>query len=98
VLLLRLRQICSHPSLIQEGRAAFVAPEEVDDDFKPELSTDLTRARRLVSPEFVTKMKQKFKEAVLERIKAEKEVCSAMYILFLLEFMVFFASSLLMQP
>ena len=30
VLLLRLRQICSHPSLIQEEGVAFVHPDDVD--------------------------------------------------------------------
>ena len=72
VLLLRLRQICSHPSLIQEDGVAFVDPNEAD--VKPEFATELTRARRLVSPEFVDKMKEKFKQAALARIQAEKEV------------------------
>jgi SNF2 family DNA or RNA helicase len=75
VLLLRLRQICSHPSLIQEGGAAFISAEEADgDDAAPGSSRELARARQLVSPEFVTKMKAKFKAAALQRIAAEKEV------------------------
>jgi SNF2 family DNA or RNA helicase len=74
VLLLRLRQICSHPSLIQEDGVAFVAPDEADDNSMPELSTELTRARRLVSSEFVVAMKSKFKALAIQRMEAEKEV------------------------
>lgn len=51
---------------------AFVDPNEAD--VKPQFATELTRARRLVSPEFVDKMKEKFKQAALGRIQAEKEV------------------------
>ena len=75
MLLLRLRQICSHPSLIQEDGVAFVHPDEVDSS-KAELATELSRARRLVSHEFVTKMKEKFREMTLKRMAAEKEVCA----------------------
>lgn len=74
MLLLRLRQICCHPSLVQEGCAAFLLPDEEDDGSKPELATELTRARRVVSPEFVEEMKKRFKDAALQRMKAEKEV------------------------
>ena len=74
MLLLRLRQICCHPSLIQEGGAAFLGPGEEDDGATPELSTELTRARRLVSPEFVEEVKKRFKDAALQRMQAEKEV------------------------
>ncbi|KAF8067663.1 SNF2 family N-terminal domain-containing protein [Lyophyllum atratum] len=79
VLLLRLRQICSHPSLIQEGAAAFISPDEADDgdEAAPGSNKELARARRLVSPEFVTKMKSKFKTAALQRIAAEKESADA---------------------
>ncbi|KAJ3780230.1 SNF2 family N-terminal domain-containing protein, partial [Lentinula aff. detonsa] len=69
VLLLRLRQCCSHPALIQEDGAPFVEPDEVDDD--PGII--LKRARELVSAEFVYKMKAKFREAALVRMRAEKE-------------------------
>lgn len=75
VLLLRLRQVCSHPCLIQEGGGAYLAPDEVDDNIKPELATELTRARRLVSAEFVRMMQEKFKQAMQTRMQAEKEVC-----------------------
>ena len=72
VLLLRLRQICSHPSLIQEDGVAFVDPKEADVNL--EFASELTRARRLVSPEFVDNLKEKFKASALKRIQAEKEV------------------------
>ena len=48
---------------------AFVDPSEAD--VKPESATELTRARRLVSPEFVDKTKEK---GALGRIQTEKEV------------------------
>ncbi|KAF8970384.1 P-loop containing nucleoside triphosphate hydrolase protein [Flammula alnicola] len=75
VLLLRLRQICSHASLIQEDGVAFVHPDEAD--VSPEFATELTRARRLVSSEFVAKMKEKFKQDALARMEAEKRSASA---------------------
>ncbi|KAG5222773.1 P-loop containing nucleoside triphosphate hydrolase protein [Salix suchowensis] len=78
VLLLRLRQICSHPILIQEDGDGFVHPDEVDDD-KPEVRTELTRARYLVSMDFVDGLKAKFKEAALKRIAAEKESVDAIF-------------------
>ena len=56
-------------------RLAFVHPDEVD-SCKPELATELSRARHLVSHEFVTKMKEKFREMTLKRMAAEKEVCA----------------------
>ncbi|KAF9071904.1 SNF2 family N-terminal domain-containing protein [Rhodocollybia butyracea] len=68
VLLLRLRQICAHPALIQEDGVAFVAADELDDTGRV-----LKKARDLVSAEFVTKLKTKFRVAALERIQAEKE-------------------------
>ena len=73
VLLLRLRQICSHPSLMQDEGVAFVHPDEVDSS-KPELATELSCASRLVLPESVTKMKAKFREMPPKRMATEKEV------------------------
>ena len=75
VLHLRLRQVCSHPSLIKEHGVAFVHLDDVDSS-KPELATELSRARYLVSHEFVTKMKEKFREMTLKWMAAEKEVCA----------------------
>ncbi|PFH46796.1 hypothetical protein AMATHDRAFT_7394 [Amanita thiersii Skay4041] len=70
VLLLRLRQICSHPCLIQEGGRPYVMPTEKaeeDDD-----GDELARARRL-APGFIEKMKIKLKDMALSRVKNEGE-------------------------
>ncbi|KAJ8073759.1 hypothetical protein PM082_012037 [Marasmius tenuissimus] len=77
VLLLRLRQICSHPCLIQEQGGAFVMPDEVESETRPEVRRELARARDLVSPAFVVKMKERFKDEALQRIQAEKESAEA---------------------
>ncbi|CAA7263247.1 unnamed protein product [Cyclocybe aegerita] len=73
VLLLRLRQVCSHPSLIQEGGQAFVAPGEAgEESVHAEPATELTRACSSVGPDFVKRMKEKFKQEALDRLEAEK--------------------------
>ena len=53
---------------------AFVHSDEVDSP-KPELATKRSRVRHMVSHEFMTKMKEKFREMALQRMAAEKEVC-----------------------
>lgn len=74
-MLLRLRQICSHASLIQEEGKAFIEPDEVNDDHvQADLREDIARARHLVSAEFVQKLREKFKVSALNLMKAEKEV------------------------
>ena len=73
VLLLRLRQICSHPCLILENVGAFVPAEDVDHS-KPEVANELTRARKLMSEQFVNEMKDKMRRVVLQRMEAEKKV------------------------
>ena len=73
VLLLRLRQVCSHPCLIQEEVAAFVAPEEVD-NAKAKVASDATRAAKLLGQEFVDDMKKRQKAKMEERMEAEQEV------------------------
>ncbi|KAL1667297.1 SNF2 family N-terminal domain-containing protein [Schizophyllum commune] len=72
VLLLRLRQCCVHPCLIQEDMNAFVSAIEaaVDD---PEIATELNRALRKEGAEFVQKVKDKRKEVAKARMAAEKE-------------------------
>ncbi|KAJ6590535.1 SNF2 superfamily protein [Mycena vulgaris] len=75
VMLLRLRQLCSHPALIQENGSYFLAPDEADD--AEEYRDELSRARAIMSPEFVTKMKEKFKDTALRRMQAEKESADA---------------------
>ncbi|KAL1744579.1 SNF2 family N-terminal domain-containing protein [Schizophyllum fasciatum] len=72
VLLLRLRQCCVHPCLIQEDMNAFVSAFEaaVQD---PEIATELNRALRREGAEFVQKVKDSRKEVVRARMAAEKE-------------------------
>ncbi|KAF5357721.1 hypothetical protein D9758_007422 [Tetrapyrgos nigripes] len=73
-LLLRLRQCCSHPALIQEDAGvAFLAADEIDDESRPGAGKELKRARDLVSTEFVDKVKEKLKAAALHKMKAENE-------------------------
>lgn len=72
VLLLRLRQICVHPALIQEGEEAGI--DLSDFDVNHDKSSELARAKRLVSEDFVERMKKKLKEVSLERIAAEQQV------------------------
>ncbi|KAJ3559162.1 hypothetical protein NM688_g505 [Phlebia brevispora] len=75
VLLLRLRQICAHPSLITESGEAFVRPgepEETDGAY-----AELVRAQRIMGLDFVLRMKDKFKRVTLERMQAEKESADA---------------------
>ncbi|KAG6855888.1 hypothetical protein H0H87_009686, partial [Tephrocybe sp. NHM501043] len=71
VLLLRLRQICSHPSLIQEGGSGLTSPNEAEEDGSS-FNGELARARKLVSTEFVTKMKATFKASALQRMEVER--------------------------
>ncbi|KAF8647982.1 hypothetical protein AX16_006412, partial [Volvariella volvacea WC 439] len=76
VLLLRLRQICSHPALIQEGADAFIDPNDTDHT-SARLADELRRAAQLVSTEFVQRMKSKLRTTMLNRIAAEKESADA---------------------
>lgn len=73
ILLLRLRQVCSHPSLIQESAHAFVDPKYLEDKHY-DLRYELQRARQLVSPQFVEQMQNHFKRVIVERMEAEKQV------------------------
>lgn len=67
--------MCSHPCLIQEDGGAFIAADEFDDESaKPENCEELSRARRLLGPEFVSKVKENFRQAALARMAVEKEV------------------------
>ncbi|KAI0070755.1 hypothetical protein K474DRAFT_702536 [Panus rudis PR-1116 ss-1] len=75
VLLLRLRQACNHPCLVQEGGNALISHDEFDGSYDG--NVELARAARVVSPDFVRRMKEKFKQVVLERMAAEKESADA---------------------
>ncbi|EPQ53423.1 hypothetical protein GLOTRDRAFT_139677 [Gloeophyllum trabeum ATCC 11539] len=78
VMLLRLRQICSHPALIYEEGEAYSDPGDEDDStVRPEAKTELARAAQLISPDFVARMRFKFKQAALHRMQAEKESADA---------------------
>ena len=74
VMLLRLRQVCCHPCLIQEGGAALVETSVLDEDATYDKQEELNRAAALVSVDFVEKMRKKFMEIAMERIEAEKTV------------------------
>lgn len=71
-MLLRLRQICVHPVLIQESCDALVASNELS--CKRDLKAEQARAARLVSAEFVSKLMVQYKEAAMARVLAEREV------------------------
>ena len=73
MLLLRLRQICSHPCLIQEDVAAFVSADE-DTDVKAEVASEVSRAHKLMSAGWVEEVKRRLKDRMIARIEAEKEV------------------------
>ncbi|KIJ39030.1 hypothetical protein M422DRAFT_175767 [Sphaerobolus stellatus SS14] len=70
VLLLRLRQICSHPCLIQEGGDAFVRPG--DNNMNQEDQNEIHRAVTLVGQQWVDDMRQKMKDLARERMENEK--------------------------
>ncbi|KAI0313327.1 SNF2 family N-terminal domain-containing protein [Amylostereum chailletii] len=72
-MLLRLRQLCSHPCLIQENADAKALHDEFDEGRSSNSKDELTRAAELVSAAFVAKVKHQRKEIALKRITAEKE-------------------------
>lgn len=76
-MLLRLRQVCSHTSLIAEDHGV-IADEDLN-DAKPEARDELIRAQMSLSREFVVKIKETLRKKAMQRIAAEKEVC---YVIF----------------
>jgi hypothetical protein len=51
------------------------------DHSKPEVANELSRARKLISEQFVNEMKDKMKNVVLQRMEAEKKVnCSSCWL------------------
>ncbi|KAF5387410.1 hypothetical protein D9757_007831 [Collybiopsis confluens] len=66
-MLLRLRQCCVHPWLIQEEGLTFITADGTDG-----ADEVLKRARDLISDEFVRKVKDKFLKQALSRLKAER--------------------------
>ncbi|KAF8838463.1 hypothetical protein BDN67DRAFT_971507 [Paxillus ammoniavirescens] len=75
VMLLRLRQICVHPALIQESCEALIASDELNGE--RDLNAERVRAARLVSADFVSKLRGKYKESALARLRAERESADA---------------------
>jgi len=71
-MLLRLRQICSHPALIQETCDALIAADQLVGGY--DLKAERARAAQTVSMNFVHKLKEKYLRDALTRIEAEKEV------------------------
>lgn len=71
MLLLRLRQLCSHPCLIQEGGDAFIRPEDDVTD-KHKFQAELDRATTLAGEQFVSAMKAEYKAIAIKRMAAEK--------------------------
>ncbi|EIN08787.1 P-loop containing nucleoside triphosphate hydrolase protein [Punctularia strigosozonata HHB-11173 SS5] len=69
VMLLRLRQVCSHPCLIAETSPAYVS----SDNATSHLSAELARATTIMGANFVSRIQFKLKEAALRRIRLEKE-------------------------
>ncbi|KAG6335342.1 hypothetical protein ID866_3753 [Astraeus odoratus] len=75
VMLLRLRQICVHPALIQETCDALVASDELSG--KRDLKAERARAARSVSTEFVSRLMTQYKELAKARMLAEGESADA---------------------
>ncbi|KZV76703.1 hypothetical protein PENSPDRAFT_646154 [Peniophora sp. CONT] len=73
VMILRLRQICSHPSLIQEGKAAAMIIGDGDDDLSQDSKDELSRAQELLGVNFVAKIKDQRLQIAKQRIEAEKD-------------------------
>ncbi|GAA6004431.1 hypothetical protein JCM10207_000724 [Rhodosporidiobolus poonsookiae] len=69
VLLLRLRQVCFHPSLVADAEQTLARKEEA----KEELKTTLERAIDQLSYAVVNKIKKTRLQTALDRMKAEKE-------------------------
>lgn len=70
-MLLRLRQVCSHTSLITEDEDVII-----DDELETAPANkrdELIHVQTVIGRDFVTKLKQKLKDSALERIAAEKQ-------------------------
>ncbi|EIW77192.1 hypothetical protein CONPUDRAFT_168183 [Coniophora puteana RWD-64-598 SS2] len=76
VLLLRLRQICVHPALIQEDGHALVLHD--DTVYKRSAKEERARAAEAIGHGFVKSLRAKFKASMEERMEAEKESADAM--------------------
>ncbi|KAJ7148304.1 SNF2 family N-terminal domain-containing protein [Mycena filopes] len=75
VMLLRLRQLCSHPALIQENGTHFLVPDEANEP--EEYRDEIARARAIMPADFVEAIQAKLKDVTLRRMEAEKEDAAA---------------------
>ncbi|GJN91484.1 hypothetical protein Rhopal_004507-T1 [Rhodotorula paludigena] len=69
VLLLRLRQVCFHPSLIADTEETLARKEEA----KGKLKEELARAKKDVGADFVKKIRKARLDAAVERCQAERK-------------------------
>lgn len=74
VLLLRLRQICTHTSLITVGDTEFVVIDDDLENTKEEKRDEVIQASTTMGREFVEKIKTKLKDLAMERMAAESQV------------------------
>lgn len=78
VMILRLRQLCSHSSLIQDDMTSHLTIGDQDDDGLTQDNRDeLARASQLLGVNFVAKMKDQRMKFAQERMAAEKEDADA---------------------
>ncbi|KAJ7148251.1 SNF2 family N-terminal domain-containing protein [Mycena filopes] len=75
VMLLRLRQLCSHPALIQENGTHFLVPDEANEP--EEYRDEIARARAIMPADFVEAIQAKLKDVTLRRMEAEKKDAAA---------------------
>ena len=73
VMLLRLRQICSHTSLITEEENVII-DDGADNTCDAKHKDDAVRAETLLGREFVVKIKEKLLKSARDRMAAEKDV------------------------
>ena len=73
-MLLRLRQLCNHPCLIQENGESKRVMDGFDGSRSAGDKDELSRAAKLLSPNFVARIKHQRKELALARMAAEQKV------------------------
>ncbi|KLO17670.1 hypothetical protein SCHPADRAFT_900413 [Schizopora paradoxa] len=77
VMLLRLRQVCSHTSLITEDDSEDILIVDEDGDDTINRKEELFHVQTMLGREFVSKLKLKLKDIALERMEAEKKSADA---------------------
>lgn len=67
-----LREVCSHAALITRDGYAFIRPgEEADESNRNE---EIMRAEQVAGPDFVLRMRERYKKAALARVAAQQPV------------------------